>query len=254
MPLAFPSFDHVTLQNPPLKEVVCQIRFPIILKLGESPIDFQEAIRDRFPNFGVEHGVAFEVSSDPNQSINPQVIPKVYRFLDEDETRTVSLSAGFYALSTTRYSGWQSFVSDLKFISERVLSIYKPRFTTRIGLRYINVLNANNTQASSFVDVLRILRPEITALVVAREFQEPDFSLTHVRTRHEDGIFSFRSGIFREENTLSFLLDFDQYFEEQIELNIDDLLQRCDRFHTLLYNAFRWSFRDGTLPTFSSTE
>ena len=39
-------------QRNPLAEVICQLRFPEILSIGANlPVDFQEAIRDEFPQY-----------------------------------------------------------------------------------------------------------------------------------------------------------------------------------------------------------
>lgn len=259
MPLRFPQAEHLPLSNPPLTEVVCQIRFPPILRIAEeTPSKFQEMIRTRFPIFKTEHGL--EIQFSPGQPIKPLgQRPPVHRFLDKDEIRTVSLGFDFFAISTTHYESWQSFADDLYFIAEAVLTEYKVPFSTRIGLRYINALNVENTKTKTFdPDVLKILKTELTCLLTTEEIQSPRLALTQIRARQDDdGEFSFRTGIVQqpeEDGELSFLLDFDRYYDEKLELDIDGLLERCERYHAEIYNAFRWSIVENKLQVFDPKE
>ena len=50
--MPFPNVPRVTYRNNPLVQVICQLRFPPILKIdAEVPADFQESIRKDFPKF-----------------------------------------------------------------------------------------------------------------------------------------------------------------------------------------------------------
>lgn len=50
--MPFPESKRVFYVKNPLAEVICQLRFPAILRIGaESPHEFQERIRDHLPLF-----------------------------------------------------------------------------------------------------------------------------------------------------------------------------------------------------------
>ena len=51
MPPQFQKADRIELKNPPLELVICQLRFPPILKLaaGEAPEEFQTALSQSYP-------------------------------------------------------------------------------------------------------------------------------------------------------------------------------------------------------------
>ena len=50
--MPFPITDRVSYSHNPLNQVVCQLRFPSILKIEATlPVDFQESIRHEFPIF-----------------------------------------------------------------------------------------------------------------------------------------------------------------------------------------------------------
>ena len=60
--------------------------------------------------------------------------------------------------------------------------------------------------------------------------------------------FKLRHGLapWGESRELGFVLDFDCYSEGEIDL--DGLVERCERYHDVIYNAFRWCIREGELP------
>lgn len=65
MALNFPHTPDVRLANSPLVEVVCQVRFPPILRINkEEPSDFQEAVRQRFPELAAEQGMVLQMPAN----------------------------------------------------------------------------------------------------------------------------------------------------------------------------------------------
>jgi len=53
--LRFPVQKDVRLLKSPLNEVICQVRYPPVLRIAEeNPIGFQERLRGQFPELRVE--------------------------------------------------------------------------------------------------------------------------------------------------------------------------------------------------------
>lgn len=53
--MLFSEDEACTYAKNPLLEVICQLRFPPILSINENtPAEFQEAVRDMFPQFSVQ--------------------------------------------------------------------------------------------------------------------------------------------------------------------------------------------------------
>jgi len=250
MPLNFPVVDDIHLANTPLREVICQVKFPSILRIAhEEPAEFQEHIRKRFPVLEVERGVVIEM-----EGLKPGgragFPPPVYRFHNQDETRTVSLGTDFYALSTTAYQHWADFADDLAYIAEAAQEVYDIPYATRIGLRYINALDAGFTESGAFDDVLDLLREDLTVILKTDVIVSPELTLQQIQVASDGDRFKFRHGLIHEDTPPEpkYLLDFDHYAEGNLELN--DLLERCDRYHRNIYNAFRWCIADGKLAVF----
>lgn len=162
MSIKFPSEPDIPLKNAPLVEVVCQVRFPPILRINnEEPSEFQEEIRDQFPKIEIEQGFLLSVPV-PGSGGTPSAeakSKKTYRFRTRDEGSTVSLASDFYALSTTQYTHWRDFSDGLELVQEAVLKVYRPSYATRIGLRFINHLTPENTGGQDLEHILTILNP-----------------------------------------------------------------------------------------------
>ena len=89
----------------PLIEVICQLRFPDILKIeAHEPADFQDAIRQVYPQY------AKRIEQLPPQNAGGKMVEQGtvnnYQFISADGGWKVSLTKGFIALSTTRYTRW----------------------------------------------------------------------------------------------------------------------------------------------------
>jgi len=123
-----------------LIEVICQLRFPDILKIeAQEPFEFQDAVRGEYP------GYQKNVEQLPPQNVNGKMVPQGtvnnYQFIAADGQWKISLTKNFVALSTHRYARWEEFAKRLDFILAEFIRIYSPAFFHRVGLRYINAFN-----------------------------------------------------------------------------------------------------------------
>ena len=250
MPLNFPIVEDVHLANAPLREVICQVRFPILLRIAhEEPAALQERIRARFPMLETERGVVIEMEQlKPGERAG--FSPPVYRFHNPDRTCTVSLAPDFYALSTTSYRHWADFADHLAYAANAAQDVYATPYATRIGLRYINVLDHTFSPSGEFGGVLELLRDELTVMLKSDAILSPELAMQRIQATTDEDRFVFRYGLFHEGTPPEprFMLDFDLYTEGN--MNLDSLLARCDRYHQIIYSAFRWCIADGKLDVF----
>ncbi len=120
-----------------LIEVICQLRFPDILKIeAQEPYAFQDAIRGEYPQY------AKKVEQLPPQQaggkLTPQGTVNNYQFISADSQWKVSLTKSFIALSTHGYTRWEEFAKRLDRILAAFIQAYQPAYFSRVGLRYIN--------------------------------------------------------------------------------------------------------------------
>jgi uncharacterized protein (TIGR04255 family) len=244
--LRFPPQKDIRLQKAPLAEVVCQVRFPPILRIAEEkPVAFQEQIRKEFPQLEVGRDIVV-VSSQDTSPPSAQSGSTNFRFKSRDGYMTVSLAPNFYALSTKSYTHWDDFLKCLLLINKAACTVYELPYATRIGLRYINRLSLKNTGVSDVTELLDILHPELTTLFKVKCWDTPLETLNQWLLDGGDGQrLTMRTGFKEEGENTFFLLDFDCFVEDDTAL--DKLPQLCEQFHNVIYSAFRWCIRDLSL-------
>lgn len=252
MPLRFPRLPDIRLLRSPLIEVVCQVRFPAILRIAnEDPTMFQERVRHRFPRLEREEGFIFQLQFSGSGASQPPVAQptsRLFRFQTEDGHTAITLSADFYALSTTRYTVWEDFARDLLMTHDAVREIYQPGFSTRIGLRYVDQLTPSKLGLGAFDDVVDLLRPELTALLRVDVWDLPRELLSQLVLDDQEGHLGLRFGKPLSDDEPTLILDFDYYDDR--ELPFEGLVERCHRYHDKIYDAFRWCLREDRLDVF----
>lgn len=127
-----------------LAQVICQLRFPEILTISaNAPAQFQEAIRADFPRYqAVQENPAPKLTGGPgNYQVANQPSTVNYNFISEDGVWRVNLTGRFISLSCTRYTCWEEFAGKLDKPLATFISVYKPAYFERVGLRYINVIS-----------------------------------------------------------------------------------------------------------------
>lgn len=117
-----------------LVEVICQLRFPTILSIeAKEPAEFQETVRESFPRYMVQ-----VETLPPAAPGAKQTTVNNYTFVSQDGQYKLSLTKSFIALSTLKYTNWDAFAGWLDEPLGQFISIYKPAYFERIGLRYVN--------------------------------------------------------------------------------------------------------------------
>lgn len=250
MAIHFPVTQEVRLKKSPLSEVLCQVKFPPILRIAkEPPADFQEAIRIRFPGLEVEQGVLLQLGISPAAE-NPVVetTPKIYRFKSSDSKTCVSLAVDFFALSTNSYTHWDDFVNDFIFVEQVVKKVFSPPFINRVGLRFINRITLKNSGCKTIQELLDLFHPDLTCFFRSNAWSEPGEMISQIVLLDHKARLTLRFGFAREEKEPFFLLDFDYY--EGYQLDFQNLSEKIDDYHTKIYQAFRWSLIDAGLEHF----
>ena len=138
--MLFSDRPRAHYEKAPLHEVICQLRFPTILSINNTePADFQEQIRDVFPQY------ARKQENLPPQIVNGKPVPQPpvsnYHFVSQDGRWKINLTKDFFAISTLSYSGWEEFAHMLDKPLASFIQLYKPAYFQRVGLRYLNLIS-----------------------------------------------------------------------------------------------------------------
>lgn len=247
--MPIPDSPRVLYGKNPLAEVICQLKFPPVLKIDvAAPADFQERIRSRFPAYKESRVVPFAVDlpADVTNLIpNEWRVGKVaYEFISADEIWKVTLTRESIALTTKKYERWEQFKEFLKLAVDALAGIYAPAFYTRVGLRYKDIIQRTPLGLAG-TPWSELLRPHI-----AGELSVPEISGS-IETAGRQLILSLdgQAKVLLQHGLLSgdkgeicYAIDADFWTEKRTEAK--DVLTLLDQFNRQSGNLFRWCISD----------
>ncbi len=182
--MPFPKSNRIIYKKNPLDKVICQLRFPPILKIDkEIPADFQEIIRKEFPIFSETTDFGYDIPQNKTnkEKLDPEALKKLlfqppienknYLFSSEDDIWKINLTRTFIALSTDKYERWETFIKKLLIPLETIIKIYEPAYFTRIGLRYIDNIKRSDLglERHSWDD---LIQPYILGMLSSTDIKE----------------------------------------------------------------------------------
>lgn len=244
--MKFPESTRVRYSRNPLVEVICQLRFPKILKIEtEAPVDFQEAVRSDYPIFSTPRTLEMSLLANSQPNSPPVLLGQgfSYEFADKGGEWKLVLSSDFIALSTFNYKSWEDFRNRLSTAINLLIEYYRPSYFTRIGLRYQDIIMRSELGVADR-PWRELLKPPILGIFAAEDLPEDDFpeafSLFVCRLGYADAIVSARYGLARknESNELGYFIDADFHTEKITE--IKDADEHLNRFNREGRNFFQW--------------
>jgi uncharacterized protein (TIGR04255 family) len=174
----FSDRERYLYRNPQLVEVICQLRFPTILSIGaRDPVDFQEAIRQDFPQYKrLQEQPQPKLTGAPG-SFRVEEGERItnYQFLSADGKWKVNLTNNFIALATPAYTKWEDFAAKLDLILAQFIPIYRPAYFERVGLRFINVFSRKALDLEG-VPFRELFQPGYLGLLGEEDVREESFA------------------------------------------------------------------------------
>lgn len=246
-----PEFERVIYKRNPLVEVVCQLRFPPILKIShQEPVEFQDEIRTQYPLFETSKAqVPSEILKIVQQFDLSLQSDIAYSFKSEDQRWNLSITKDFIALTTSSYERYEQFRQRLEEALEIFERIYKPSFYTRVGLRYQDLI------IRSKLGIENKNWSELIAKHIASELHDPELSsliqtiVKNLVLKTENGKINLNHGLVtvkepqNNSDEIAYLFDADFYTEQKIEGN-GDVWNVLKQFNQYAGRLFRWSITD----------
>ncbi len=250
--MPFPECQRVIYGENPLAEVICQLRFPTILRIdAELPVAFQEKIRAQFPIYR-------EPEFTPVAGLPKHVPPEIagmmgrrspHEFLTSSGDWKVSLTRDFVALTTAKYERWEEFKKLLEIPLETLTSVYRPAQFDRIGLRYRDLVLRSQLGFSD-APWSSLLKLHVAAeLASGNGVPDSIVEIVHrivIQLPDERGRVQILHGLAESEppaqGELGYLIDSDFYTTTSTE--IDDALSHLDYFNQQSGRLFRWCISD----------
>ena len=246
----FPESPRVIYRKNPLGQVVCQLRFPPVLRIEtELPAAFQERIRSDYPILR-QSVPADSLQLPPNVpealvNMLRSAVPKrqvAYDFVAPDDKWAVGLTREFLALTSTNYRRWEQFEDHLSGPVKALLDVYSPVFFSRVGLRYQDVITRSELGLGD-IPWAELLHSHISGVLSSSELQGSVDGVTSqalVKFPKGPERVLLRYGLIERADTKEecFLIDSDFYTEERI--GTDNVIDTLRHFNQQSGRLFRW--------------
>ncbi len=248
--MPFPATQRVVYDKNILDTVICQLRFPPILRIdAEIPAAFQERIRGEYPSFKETGQLNLPIPQDLKLGVPGDVLRigvptgvKNYEFSSDDSQWTINLSRTFLGLTTKKYARWEGFKEKLQGPLEALLSIYSPAFFSRIGLRYIDIINRSALNLTD-VDWTELLKPHLLGVLAS-----PDVGkrVANMEAAYEiallDGVSKVRvvTRLVRSVQSDEQYYMVDSDFFDNARNSIDQALAKLDYLHERATRLLQW--------------
>lgn len=247
----FPESPRVSYARNPLEQVICQLRYPGILKIAaQPPVGFQEAVRSRFPILNERKEPAVELPAELAGVFPVELFSSpsdvAYDFGSEDEKWTLSLAKDFLALTCRGYKRWEEFRGVLESPVAALQQEFRPSFFGRVGLRYRNVIVRSSLDLAPDYSWGELLQPYVLGFM-----QEPEIANSLRSLAHESLLLSgsneqvrVRHGLVRrkESGEVCFLIDADFFIAEKVDC--ERAFEILDRFNVDAGRLFRWCIKE----------
>jgi uncharacterized protein (TIGR04255 family) len=216
MPWTLPIRPHERFIRNPLAAVIAQLRFDPILKIAVGVPDFQDEIRARFPLYEERDVQVVEVALPGTEGVRTRRV-KEHRFRARNEPTTVVLGDQSVSLEYLAHQHRDVLFSDVALVVAALTSRFPDVSPTRLGLRYVNVIDRDRVEKESgrpttWADLL-----EASFLRMPAGLADLDSTRFAVEIASEMpvGAMTLRYGLLpAHEDRLVFRLDVDRYRQE----------------------------------------
>jgi len=237
----------------PIGEVICQLRFPEILSIeATAPVEFQEAIRDTFPQFQrrQEAGAPKIVGTPGHFALENQPGNTNYQFASADGVWRINLTSKFISLTCGRYLCWEEFAGKLDRPLAAFIRIYKPAYFERIGLRYLNFISRSQLGLED-VPFSQLIAPCYLGPMMEEDVQEAAMTRCSVdaemairggcRVKLHAGPGMIKRGG-QNDKEVKFIFDQDLYMPGQVPVNLS--AGALQTLHAQAFSIFRGAITD----------
>lgn len=252
--MLFQPEERVIYKHNPLVSVVCQLRFPLDLRIDVTmPAEFQQQIRANFPLAHEDSdGQGLQLAEDISQHFPQELldvlstrINRRFLFSSRDKMWTITLTNSFVALETNDYVRWEDFRRNLQLMLSAMCETYQIDVISRLGLRYQNVvdrraLGIQELQWSALLSDF-VLGP-LTLAKSADSVQEHNGTFLiqledptdFVRVRY--GLVTEKSG---DPENVMFMLDHDFFTGNDVETDVSNVISRVNIYNSSNRSLFR---------------
>lgn len=216
-----------------IRQAVCEFRFPTLMWIGgvKPPEKFVHALRKKYPI--TESANELTVSAGESS-----VAGHAHIFKASTGPWTVQLKQSAVSLETTRYKGYGEYRSRISDLIDAAQLVIDSDFFTRIGLRYINIIQT----AKPITDWIK---PSLVSTFHEQGFKGISEFAGRLAMNADDGGCLLQHGLRLKEDedrnviqTPEYIIDIDAY---RVEVPVKEALSAVDAAHRQAFSLFSWS-------------
>lgn len=232
-----PPQEHKVFERNPLVAVVVELRFHPVLKIPDRIADFQEAVRGTFPAFQeVQRQLVNLGPVGPIELRNE----RLFNMAKADDSATLTLSTSSLALESRRHEHRENFIADAKVGIDALLGIFGSVVPTRLGLRYVDVIDRARIEADLGKPATWESLVSSKFLAVPTGFADLEgtlFACEVASSMPSGGRQTIRYGLVEDvDKQPKFRLDVDRYVEGAIDPG--ELVPSLKSFATDIFSVF----------------
>lgn len=215
-----------------LRQAVCELRFPTLMELGEDkpPASLVKALRKEYPHIELARQVTVGIGGTGSNN--------AHLFRSAKRTWTVSLKQSAFSIETLDYTEYAQMKERVLHVIEAASKVIDSDFFTRIGIRYINVIDSDIDPIDGWVNA------ELVGPLLSGNFTGISEYAGKLQLEASDGGCLLQHGIRltqkrqMEVSTPEYLLDIDSF---RNEIALSDSGAALDEMHTQAFNIFDWA-------------
>lgn len=217
-----------------LKQAVCEFRFPTLMELGEArpPVSFVSALRKEYPHLELANEVTIGVGGSPGSN-------NTHLLRSSKLTWTVSLKQNALLLETTSYSGFPNMKERIQRVVEAGLKVIDSDFFTRVGLRYVNVIDCCADPIDGWVN------SDLVKPLLSKNFLGVGEYAGKIQLTAEDGGCLLQHGIRLKQpqqegkpSVPEYVLDIDTF---RNNVSASEYVSVLDKMHSQAFDLFDWA-------------
>jgi uncharacterized protein (TIGR04255 family) len=197
---------------------------------------FVAAIRKEYPHMDHASEVTLAmVASSPNQSTSTHI------FRSSKLNWTVSLKENAFSIETTSYTTFAQMKERVARVIDAAVKIIDSDFFTRVGLRYINIIDSAHDPVKGWVN------PQLVGPLQSGGFTGVQEYAGKIQVAAADGGCLLQHGIHLRPKSGTdalapeYMLDIDAF---RNDVTVGDALDALDAAHAQAFSLFDWAIGD----------
>lgn len=250
------TYSRVIFAKPPLKLVIGQIRFSILMRFSDQAFldAFRKALEADYPRVKREEQQAIKFSTRDVETKGETL----WRFTDRDESWSVVLGEVALTLECYKYHTAREFLSRFQKVLEAGKEYLEITDRTRLGFRYVNEFRGKDL--NKLKEWQKQLNPEFIGFAGSSELimGDVEHSFQEIHAKRSDGTLVIRHGLLsgttltkkikspsNGEADAFYLLDLDYFDTSECPLDINSTVDQMKTYNECMYQFFRWVIDGG---------